>query len=335
MEFKDYYKILGVAKTASLDEIKKAFRDLARQYHPDRAGNTSQNEARFKEIGEAYEVLSNVEKRKRYDALASQGWGGGQQQQYGGRPFRARGMKEDEGGPEVWQFSDFGQDDGMRFEGTGFSDFFEHFFGTRTGPLGPEEYFQGEQGQRKRGSAGASVVSRGRNIETEFFVTLEEAVNGSVRQISVRRIDPGTGESSEEKLRVKIPPGVGAGQTIRVPGKGGAGLNGGPVGDLLLVVRLEPHPDFEVEGRDLLFELNLMPWELALGCKKNVPTIDGRHLAVKIPPQSQPESRLRLKGLGLGASEKGNLYVILKMKIPHAETSSQKEAWNALAAAYL
>ena len=232
MEFRDYYKTLGVAKTATADEIKKAFRKLARQHHPDLAKDKKTAEEKFKEINEAYEVLSDTEKRKKYDELGPN-WqqpGGGFRPPSGGGGFP--------GG-----FGGYGPgagDEEFQFGGTGFSDFFEAFFGR-----------QARGGRRGSAFHGEDAPLRGQDAEADIMVTLEEALHGSTRQISFTR-----GRSGKvETYTVKIPKGVGEGQRIRLAGIGGEGSGGGSAGDLYLRVRFERHPEFTVEGADIIHEV--------------------------------------------------------------------------------
>ena len=239
--FKDYYETLGVARTASADEIKKAFRVLARKYHPDVAKDKKAGEAKFKEINEAYEVLGDPEKRAKYDQL--------------GANWNAQGVPpENYGGPPG---ADFGGAQEFHFEGTGFSDFFEQFFGGGRG-------FGGVSG-RTSASRGTSGPRHGQDIEGAILVTLDEVMNGAVRSISLQSVDPVTGETKTESFKVRIPKGALEGQIIRVPGKGEAGSGGGEAGHLFLRVRLASHPDFRVLGADLYEDLPITPWEAVLG----------------------------------------------------------------------
>ncbi|HXJ61716.1 MAG TPA: J domain-containing protein [Verrucomicrobiae bacterium] len=330
LEYKDYYKTLGVARGATEDEIRKAFRKLARQYHPDVAKNKAQAEEKFKEINEAYEVLSDPEKRKRYDALGANwkqgaefhpppGWESFGRGRRGGGPGGA-------GGPVEFEF-----------EGTGFSDFFEQLFGQR--------------GRRGSVFEQADLSEQGRDLEADILVTLEESLRGSVRSISMRRavVCPrchGTGKSgrntcpacggsghtlSNEVHQVKIPPGVTDGQRLRVSGKGESGTGGGPPGDLYLTIRLAGHPEFRVEDHDLVYELELAPWEAVLGANVAVPTLEGS-VNIKIPPGTQNGQRLRVRGRGLGKeSARGDLFVIAQIQVPERINDSERALWERLA----
>jgi curved DNA-binding protein len=259
--FRDYYEALGVPRDASNEDIRRAYRKLARQYHPD-VNKEPGAEDRFKEISEAYEVLRDDEKRQRYDRLG-QNWKAGQ----------------DVSGSSG--FEGFGNGGGVQFdfgEGADFSDFFEGMFGGRRG------------GRRGRGGGFGGFSTRGSNHEAVLELSLEEAARGGKRTLSL-----GDGRDFE----VNIPPGVRDGQRIRLAGEGGGGMGGGPAGDLFLRVKLKPHPRFKVNGRDLTTDLPITPWEGALGATVEVPTLDGT-AKVKVPAGSSCGRRLRLRGEGLG-----------------------------------
>jgi curved DNA-binding protein len=306
VQYKDYYESLGVARTASDADIKKAFRKLAREYHPDVAKDKKKAEERFKEINEAYEVLSDPAKRRKYDELGANwksgsefrpppGWGGGTRDFRGGRP-----------GSQHYEFS-----------GTGFSDFFEQLFGGRA------------RGGAGRGFPGGTAFDdddfsrRGRDVEGDIMVTLEEARNGSVRSVTVQH------NSHAQTHQVKIPPGVTEGQRLRIAGRGEAGTGG--AGDLYLRVRLAKHPDFEVEEHNLIFEAGLAPWEAVLGANISVPTLEGR-LNIRIPPGTQTGQKLRVRGRGLplrgGGS--GDLIVVTRIEVPASITDSERKLWEQL-----
>ena len=306
--FKDYYETLGVARTASAEEIKKAFRVLARKHHPDVAKDKKAGEAKFKEINEAYEVLGDPDKRKKYDQLGEH-W-----DQQGVPPSGGY----EQGGPHDFSGQDF------HFEGTGFSDFFEQFFGGRSG-------FGGAGGASFRGTTGGGK-RHGQDIEGAILVTLDEVMNGAIRSLSLQSTDPLTGEVKTESFKVRIPKGALEGQVIRVPGKGGAGSGGGEPGHLFLRVRLASHPDFRVLGADLYRDLPLAPWEAALGATVRVHGIDG-DLDVKIPPGMANGQRLRLRGRGLPrpkSEERGDLYIVAEIEIPAQSTPAERELWEKL-----
>jgi curved DNA-binding protein len=269
VEFKDYYKSLGVSRDASQDDLKKAFRKLAREHHPDVAKDKKMAEEKFKEINEAYEVLSDPAKRKKYDTLGAN-WN--QPQPPPGWQQRGGGFRGAPGaGPGGGSYE-------FHFGGTGFSDFFEQFFGG-AGERGGFQEFAGARG----GAAGqGSQAVRGNDIEGDIMVTLNEAFSGSIRTISFQRVNRSSGEVVTENFRVRIPVGVQEGQLIRVQGKGEQGINGGPAGDLYLRVRFAQHPDFRVRGSDLYYDLELAPWEAVLGAEVTIPALDGA-LTVRVP----------------------------------------------------
>jgi len=302
VQYKDYYATLGVAKTASQDEIRKAFRKLARLHHPDVAKDKKNAEAKFKEINEAYEVLGDADKRQRYDELGADwdqpgagrqsppGWGAG------GHPGGAGGGS---------------------FGGTGFSDFFEQFFSggaSRGGRSGFPGYGEEEHG-------------RGGDIEADLLVTIEEALHGAKKKISFRR----DGNPKVETYEVRIPKGVREGQKIRLAGQGeGAGRRGG-AGDLYLGVRFEKHPDYRIDGSDLIFDLEVPAWRAVLGGEESVPTPDGS-VRLKIPDGSQPGRKFRIKGRGLptGPNSRGDFYALLVVTLPTSLIPETRALWEKL-----
>jgi curved DNA-binding protein len=308
VQYKDYYETLGVARNASDTDLKKAFRKLARQYHPDVAKDKKQAEEKFKEINEAYEVLSDSAKRKKYDELGANwksgadfrpppGWEGQPGQQFRGR----RGAGQGSNGAD------------FEFGGTGFSDFFEQLFGAANARRGGFSGF----GNR----AEEEMAERGRDVEGDIMVTLEEAARGSVRSVSVRH------GSKTETHQVKIPPGVTEGQRLRISGRGEHGSGGAESGDLYLRVRLAKNPDFEVDGHNLIYEAELAPWEAVLGAEISVPTLTG-HVQIKIPQGTQSGQKLRVRGRGLG--DKGDLFVVTKIAVPAKISDSEKKLWEQL-----
>jgi curved DNA-binding protein len=310
--FRDYYEALGVPKTATAEEIRSAFRKLARKYHPDVAKDKKAAEEKFKEINEAYEVLGDPEKRKKYDQLGAD-WNrpGGFQP-----PPDWQGQGQQPGGG----FYQWGGDGGgvqFEFDGTGFSDFFEAFFGGGRG----RSAFGGFGGRR-------ATAERGADVEADIMVTLEEALHGSTRTVSLRR----AGSDKVENYQVKIPRGVHEGQRIRLRGQGEAGVRGGKSGDLFLRVRLAKHPDFAVEGSDLIHEVRIEPWCAVLGSELLVPTLEGK-VRLKIPPGTQGGQRFRLRERGLpGVSGKrGDLYVEVQINIPKKVTEGERQVWSELA----
>jgi curved DNA-binding protein len=306
VEFRDYYDVLGVARNATDAEIKQAFRKLARLYHPDVAKDKATAERKFKEVNEANEVLSDPDKRRKYDELGAN-WN---------RPDRQASQ----------QRSGFEEGSEFHFDGTGFSDFFEQFFGSRGRPLGGF----GRAGQR--GTAGATFARRGQDVEGDILVTLDEILRGAVRTIRLQRIDPHTGQSTSQTLQVKIPPGVREAQLIRLAGKGQDGIGGGDSGHLYLRVRFAKHPDFRVRGADLYCDLELSPWEAVLGATVHIPTLDGM-VSLKIPAGTTAERKFRLRGKGLPAGDatRGDLYAIVSIQVPSHPTPEQKALWEQLA----
>ena len=307
VQYKDYYETLGVPRTASAEELKKSFRKLARQYHPDVAKDKKKAEEKFKEINEAYEVLSDPAKRKKYDELGAN-W-------KSGANFRPPSGWEHFSGGQTFRGRDAGGEDfETHFGGTGFSDFFEQLFGSRmrggAGGFGRSPNFAEED-----------FAERGRDVEGDIMVTLEEAARGSIRSVSVRH------GSRTETHQVKIPAGVTEGQRLRIAGRGEHGSGGGVAGDLYLRVRLAKHPDFEVEDHHLIHEAELAPWEAALGAEISVPTLTGR-VNIKIPAGTQSGQKLRVRGRGLPPS--GDLLVVTKIVVPAKISEAEKKLWEQL-----
>ena len=310
VQFRDYYETLGVSKTANEDEIRSAFRKLARKYHPDVAKDKKTAEEKFKQINEAYEVLSDPEKRRKYDQLG-ENWN----QPGGFQPPPQWGAGQPGGGFHRGS----GENGGVEFEfgGTGFSDFFEAFFG---GGRGRSAF--GGFGQRE------TMSERGSDVEADIMVTLEEALHGSTRQVSLRR----AGSKKTETYQVRIPRGVREGQRIRLAGQGEASERGGKSGDLFLRVRLARHPDFSVEGSDLVHEVKIAPWQAVLGDQLIVPTLEG-NARLKLPSGTQGGQRFRLRERGLpGVSgQRGDLYVVVQIALPKKLTEREREIWEQLA----
>lgn len=322
VEFKDYYASLGVSRDASDEEVKKAFRQLARKYHPDVAKNKKNAEEKFKEINEAYEVLGDPAKRKKYDTLGAnwQNAAGA-----GAPPFASESAASFKPGD--------GQPYEFRFGGTGFSDFFEQFFGGGR-VNGFEDVLGGAQRRTRGGGIGveSEFASRGQDIEGDLLVTLSEVLNGSIRSISLRQANPRTGQTETYTFKVRIPPGVQEGQSIRVPGKGQEGTAGAAPGDLFLRVRLAAHPDFRPRGPDLYYDLELAPWEAVLGSTVEVPTLDGK-AKLRIAPGTNSDQQLRLRDHGLPCGtqgERGDLYVVVKIELPRHLTEAERTLWEKL-----
>jgi len=306
VDFKDYYSILGIERDAGDDVIKKAFRKLARKYHPDVAEDKKGAEEKFKEINEAYEVLGDPEKRRKYDQLGA-GWRDG-----GGYP------PPPTGGGESREF---------HFGGTGFSDFFEQYFsgGTRYG------FPQGEDGAAFQ-QHGTARGRRGNDIEGDILVTLTEAMHGTVRPISLQTINRRTGQVETRDFQVRIPPGAIDGRRIRVPGHGEPGQGGAPDGDLFLRVRHAAHPDFSSRGPDIYHELDIAPWEAVLGAEIVVPTLDGT-VKLRVPAGAENGQQLRVRERGLPkgkAGGRGDFFVILNVELPPKPSDEERALWEKL-----
>ncbi len=315
MEFKDYYKILGVEPTATADEVKKAYRKLARKYHPD-VSKEPDAAQRMSEVNEANTVLSDPEKRAAYDALRQQA---------------AQGPGHDFRPPPNWdagyEFSDFGGGDGY---GGDFSDFFEQLFGRAA-----------RQGRAAHGARGArhgfgSGAQRGSDHHAKIELDLLDAYQGAERMLTLHggRLDAqGHLVQEERTLQVKIPKGVREGQLIRVPGQGAPGAGGGPAGDLFLEVHFKPDPRWRAEGRDVYQPVPVAPWEAELGASIEVATPSGT-VEVKVPAGSKPGRKLRLKGRGIPGNPPGDLYLELNVALPPARTESERAAYTAFAQAF-
>lgn len=292
--FRDYYEVLGVPRGAGDEEIRSAYRKLAREYHPD-VNKDPGAEDRFKEVSEAYEVLRDPEKREKYERLGAN-WKAGED---------VSGASGFGGGAG----QGFGGGDGQGFgDGDGFSDFFESFFGGRRGASGGFEGFS----------------MRGGDQEATIEVSLEEAARGGKRKISL---------ADGRDFEVQIPPGVRDGQKIRLAGQGGEGASGGPAGDLYLRVRIKRHPRFRREDDDLVVEIPVAPWEAALGATVPVPTLHGS-AKVKVPAGSSSGRRLRLRGEGMPGpgGRKGDLYASVRVVVPKALEKRERELFEELAA---
>lgn len=298
MEYKDYYKILGVDKKSVPEKIKREYRKLARKYHPDVNKHTGAD-AKFKEVGEAYEVLGDPEKRKAYDELGNN-WQAGQQfnrQQHG--------------------YQDFG---GGFSEGTyGHSDFFESLFG---------HAFSGSKKARR--SSSRSFAQKGEDVHAKIRVPLEDAFHGVTRNITftLPTITPeGKIKNKAVNLKVKIPKGIKNEQKIRLAGQGGPGINGGKPGDMYLEVEFEKHKYYKVDGADLYIDLPVAPWEAALGAKIKIPTPSGS-VEMKIPSNTLQDKTLRLKGKGIPAKKHGDLYVVVDIVLPPAKDEKSKKVYE-------
>jgi curved DNA-binding protein len=308
MEFKDYYDILGVQEDADKKAIKTAYRRLARKYHPD-VSKERDSERRFKEVSEAYEVLGNDERRAEYDQL---------------RKYRGKGGEFEP--PPGWQ----GAGGGAQYGEFDFSDFFASAFG---------DHFRQStaHGRSSRGSTSSEDLfsRRGQDIEIDMPIFLEETLKDEAKTIQYQL--PHYGESGrlqdvKKTLKVKIPKGAVDGELIRLQGQGAPGFGKGPAGDLYLRIKLVPHPLFDVAGHDLTITVPVAPWEAALGATVNIPTLSGR-INLTVAPNSQTGQRLRVKGRGLPTkTDKGDLYVVLKVVMPKTADAASKSLWEQLAA---
>ena len=329
MDYKDYYKVLGISKSASADDIKKAFRKLARKYHPDVNPGDKKAEEKFKEINEAYEVLSDPDKRNKYDTLGPN-W----QEQFGYQPGAGRRSYSYRGSP-------------MDYDSNGsFSDFFEALFGRSGAAAG------------SRAGAGSTRTDyrrrAGDNIEQPVDVTLSEAFMGATRTFNIQSTEVcplcrGTGEvggkactncgaqgmiARNKRIQVKIPAGVDNGSKIRVAGEGQPGIGGGPRGDLYLVISVKSDPVYERKGDDLYTDIEVDLVKAMLGGEVPVPIPDGRRLILTIPPETQNGRMFRLAGKGmphLRAEGSGNLFARVKVVLPMGLTSRERELFEQLA----
>jgi len=302
MEYKDYYKTLGVPRDATQSAIKQAYRKLARKFHPD-VSKEPNAEARFKEINEANEVLGDPDKRKKYDTLGAN-WQ---------EPHASAAHEQD-----------------VHFGGTGFSDFFEQYFsgGSRYGfPQGFEEDYVPK-------SAAKGRARRGHDIEGDILVTLEEAMHGTLRPISLQTVNRQTGEAETQEFQVRIPPGATEGRRIRVPGQGEPGRHGGAAGDLYLRVRHAAHPDFTTSGAEVHHTLDVAPWEAVLGMEIILPTLDGP-IKLRVPAGTNDGQQLRVRGKGLPTDKSGgraDFFVTINVVLPQSISEAERELWEKLRA---
>ena len=324
MEFKDYYATLGVAKTASDKEIKQAFRKLARKHHPDVNPGDKSAEARFKELNEAYEVLGDPAKRRKYDELGAN-WRMYEQAGSGAGPPFGQGAPSGawnvqfEGAPGGFRTMTADEMREMFGEDDPFSDFFHTFFGGRVEP---------EDAARRGRGARARASRHGRDVESEITLTLEEAAQGATRQLSLKS------DGHARTIPVRIPAGVTEGSRVRVTGEGEHGTGGAQSGDLYLRIRLAPHPRFERKGRDLYTRVGIPLTTAVLGGEVDVTTLFGRSLRLKVPPTTQNGQVLRLKGHGLPTVGKpdqtGDLYATLEVELPRDLTAEERAHFEAL-----
>jgi DnaJ-class molecular chaperone len=322
VDFKDYYSILGVSKTATEKEIKQAFRKLARKYHPDVNPGDKSAEARFKEINEANEVLSDPAKRKKYDELGAN-W-----RQYenvapgAGGPFAGQPGSEWNGSSGGGGFRTMTEEEVAEMFGGGgdspFSDFFQTFFGGG-----------GSRGGAERRTRSRSRQQPGRSVEHEFELDLETAARGGVHRLQLRH------DGEARSVEVRIPAGVADGSLVRVAGEGGRGTGGAASGDLFLRIRLKPHPAYQVSGRDLTTHVSVPVSTAVLGGEVNVVALGGKTVRVRIPETTQPGQKLRLRGLGLPAlgdkGQAGDLFVVVDVALPRTLNEMTRKAYEELA----
>jgi curved DNA-binding protein len=304
MDYKDYYKIMGVSRTANADEIKRAYRKLARKFHPD-VSKEKNAEDKFKEVQEAYEVLKDTQKRAAYDQLGSN-WRSGQE-------FRPP--------PDWGQRFEFSNGGGGGEDGA-FSDFFASLFGARGG-------FAQRGGSR---GPGGGFASAGQDHTAKIQIDLEDAYRGGAQTIQLQapQVDDGGRVAVQPRtLKVTIPAGVTEGQRIRLAGQGSPGIGGGPTGDLYLEIGFRPHRLYVVQGRDVTLELPIAPWEAALGATMQIPTLGGS-VDLRVPAGAKTDQKLRLKGRGLPGATPGDQYVVLKIVTPPAESAKARELYEAM-----
>jgi curved DNA-binding protein len=299
MKFKDYYEVLGIKRNATEDEVKVAYRKLARKYHPD-VSKEPDAEDRFKEVGEAYAVLKDLEKRAAYDQVGSQTKHG-----------------QDFTPPPNW-------DSGFEFSGGGFDS---------NSTSDQSEFFEALFGRHARNRQNQNVNAKGQDHHAKVMIDLSDAYHGAKRSISLQMPShdaQGRVIMQERFLDVVIPTGIHAGQHLRLTGQGAPGIGNGPAGDLYLEILFKPNALYRIEGRDVYMNLPVTPWEAALGATINAPTPNGS-VELKIPSGSNTDRKLRLKGRGIPGAVSGDLYVMIKIVIPPAENESEKEAYRAMA----
>ncbi len=321
MDFKDYYSTLGVAKTSTEKEIKTAYRKLARKHHPDVNPGDSAAEARFKEINEAYEVLGDPEKRKKYDELGAN-WRMYEQAGSGAGFPGGASWNVHTGGASGGGFRTMTEDQMREMFGDAdpFSDFFHTFFG---GAMGGEESAPRARGGRGRGAR------KGRDVEHEIELDLDDAYHGAMRRLSIKH------DGHARTVDVRIPAGVGDGSRVRVAGEGEHGSGGAQAGDLYLRIHVTPHPRFERKGKDLYTHVSIPLTTAVLGGEAEVTTLGGKALRLKIPPTTQNSQVFRLKGHGMPAAgkkddEPGDLYATVDVGLPRQLTPEQRAHFEAL-----
>ena len=303
MEYKDYYEILGLKKDAPQDEVKRAYRKLARKYHPD-VSKESDAEVKFKEVGEAYEVLKDPEKREAYDQLGAN-WKAGQD---GFQP------------PPDWEQNfDFGGGGYTQGNAEDYSSFFEDLFGGDRASSGR---------YHRSGGPSGGFQAKGENVRARIMIDLEDSLNGTKQSVkmSIPEInEQGQVVSKQRTLSIKIPKGIKEGQTIRLSKQGNPGHGGGEAGDLLIEVAFNTHPLYSINEKDISLNVPIAPWEATLGATIQVPTPDGKKVDMKVPADSQQGRKLRLKGKGLPGKDAGDFYVVLQVMLPPSSDPKVKE----------
>jgi curved DNA-binding protein len=310
VKYQDYYQILGVPRDAEKSDIKKAYRKLARRYHPD-VNSEADAEDKFKEVNEAYEVLKDSDKRQAYDRFGAD-WKHGQQFDGGG--FQGGGFQG--GGFQGGSHSSDG------ISGGDFSDFFESIFGGDFQQGGGSPFQQGQQRQQRQ--------RRGADLQLKLDITLEEAFNGGSKTIQFAKT-PGSAEM--KKLKITIPKGVSQGQKIRLAKQGQAAPHAGEPGDLYLEMNILPHRLFRLDGRDVILRLPLTPWEAAAGASLKVPTLSGS-VELKIKPGMQSGQKMRLKGKGLTGPPAGDQFVEIMIQTPPADSDAAKQFYQDMQAQF-
>lgn len=317
MEFKDYYATLGVSKSSSDKDIKQAYRKLARKHHPDVNPNDKASEARFKAINEAYEVLGDPDKRRKYDELGAN-WRQYEQAQRQGAATPGDGAwNVNVGGPGGFRTMSEDEMRSMFGDAHAFSDFFNVFFGG------------GAEPPPRAGRQSRSRARRGRDVEQDMSLTLGEAFHGVTRRLIIKL------DAHTRSVDVRIPAGVGDGSRVRVSGEGEHGTGGAAGGDLYLRVHVEPHPQFERKGRDLHVRVSVPLVTVVLGGHAEVPSVDGHSLRLRVPKTTQNGQVLRLKGHGMPAvgkpDDRGDLYATVDVRLPQSLTPDQQAHFEALA----
>jgi curved DNA-binding protein len=308
MSTEDYYKILGVSRTASDDEIRSAYRKLAKKHHPDRNRGKKTSEDEFKRVQEAYDVLSDKQKREQYDAFGQAGVG----------------KVVDQGGAKQYQWGG-----GSNINVDDLEDLFNAFGGAQGGNSGRasvfDQIFTGRSGRPTSRARRPVARTKGQDVERPITLSFEQAVEGATVQVDLVQHSP-SGQN-RQTLEIKIPPNVSDGQRIRLRGKGGSGAGGGPPGDLFIVCHVKPHPFYRREGRNIYLDVPITVTEAMLGTKIEVPTLHGI-MTVSIPPGTSSGAKLRLRGKGIASEPKknpGDQYITISITVPKKLTEKQEK----------